>query len=159
MDLIAFSGRTGLNHDSMRGLPVAANAPRKPPHVFTGTAFLDCGLAPAGTSVSAWVDGEIMGTSWVKDIEPGSVIPCRTTRNQSSPCEVFDNVIQQDNLVAVWKFSIDVQSWFFYVPDDAFFGVNNLTLVAGDIVWVNVKNEQAFQTRTLFSGWNLISLN
>jgi hypothetical protein len=154
VDLEARSGRTRLPYIDSSNLVT-----NDLPHAFIGTAFLDCGLAPVGTRVSAWVDGEIVGTSWVENIESGSVIPCRTTSNQSSPCEVFDNVIQQDNLVAVWRFSNADYSWSFYVPDDAFYGINNLTTRAGDIVWVNVTAEQAFQSTTLYSGWNLISLD
>ena len=159
VDLEALTGLTGLPNSSIRNIPISVSGQRVPPNVFVGTAFLDCELAPVGTSISAWVDGAIVGTSWVENIESGSVLPCWRTSNQSSPCEVFDNVIAQDNLVAVWRFSNADYSWSFYVPDDAFYGINNLTLGAGDIVWVNIENEQGFQTGTLFPGWNLISLN
>jgi len=159
VDLEAYTGRTGLRNSSIRNIPIAASGQRTPPNVFVGTAFLDCELAPVGTSVSASVEGEIVGTSWVKYIESGSVRLCLRTSNQSSPCEVFSSIRAQDNLVAVWRFSNADYSWSFYVPDDAFYGINNLTLGAGDIVWVNVLTEQVFQTGTLFPGWNLISLN
>ena len=74
---------------------------------------------------------------------------------------VFDAVISNgDNLVRVWRFSNADQSWNFYDPRPAFAAANTLAKTgAGDIVWVNVTAEQAFQGGTLFPGWNLISLN
>ena len=74
---------------------------------------------------------------------------------------VFADVIaNSDNLVRVWRFSNADQSWNFYDPRPAFSAANTLAKTgAGDIVWVNVTAEQAFQGGTLFPGWNLISLN
>jgi hypothetical protein len=74
---------------------------------------------------------------------------------------VFADVIaNEDNLVRVWRFSNATQEWSFYDPRPAFADVNTLAKTgAGDIVWVNVTVEQAFQSGTLFPGWNLISLN
>ena len=74
---------------------------------------------------------------------------------------VFESVISNsDNLVRVWRFSNADQSWNFYDPRPAFSAANTLVKTgAGDIVWVNVTAEQAFQGGTLFPGWNLISLN
>ncbi len=79
----------------------------------------------------------------------------------TDPKTIFADVIaNDDNLVRVWRFDNATQRWEFYDPRPAFEAANNLTAAgAGDIVWVNVNAEQAFQGGTLFPGWNLISLN
>ena len=79
----------------------------------------------------------------------------------TAPATIFADVIANgDNLVRVWRFSNADQSWNFYDPRPAFESANTLAKSgAGDIVWVNVVAEQAFQGGTLFPGWNLISLN
>ncbi|PKB72460.1 MAG: hypothetical protein BZY87_00505 [SAR202 cluster bacterium Io17-Chloro-G6] len=74
--------------------------------------------------------------------------------------DVFADSIAADNLVRVWRYSNADQSWSFYDPRDEFADVNTLTDTAsGDIVWVNVTAEESFQSTTLYSGWNLISLD
>ena len=77
------------------------------------------------------------------------------------PETIFADVIaNDDNLVRVWRFDNATQRWEFYDPRPAFEVANTLAKSrAGDIVWVNVTAEQAFQGGTLFPGWNLISLN
>ncbi|MCI0904342.1 MAG: hypothetical protein J4N75_12655, partial [Chloroflexi bacterium] len=79
----------------------------------------------------------------------------------TAPAEIFADVIaNDDNLVRVWRFSNATQTWEFYDPRPAFEQANTLEKSgAGDIVWVNVTSEQAFQSTTLFPGWNLISLD
>jgi hypothetical protein len=78
-----------------------------------------------------------------------------------TPADIFADVIaNEDNLVRVWRFDNATQGWDFYDPRPAFEAANTLEKSgAGDIVWVNVTAEQAFQGGTLFPGWNLISLN
>jgi hypothetical protein len=81
----------------------------------------------------------------------------------TAPAEIFADVIANgDNLVRVWRFSNASQSWEFYDPRPAFEGANTLEKSgAGDIGWVNVTNDQDFQSNTsdtLISGWNLIVL-
>jgi hypothetical protein len=85
-------------------------------------------------------------------------VPAAST---DTPAVVFADVIaNDDNLVRVWRFSNADQSWDFYDPRPAFDAANTLAKTgAGDIVWVNVIAEEAFQGGTLFPGWNLISLN
>jgi len=74
--------------------------------------------------------------------------------------DVFADSIAADNLVRVWKFNNADQSWSFYDPREAFAAANTLANTAsGDIVWVNVTAEEAFQSTTLYPGWNLISLD
>jgi hypothetical protein len=78
-----------------------------------------------------------------------------------TPADIFADVIaNSDNLVRVWRFANATQSWEFYDPRPAFESANTLEKSgSGDIVWVNVTAEQAFQSTTLFPGWNLISLD
>ena len=84
----------------------------------------------------------------------------REIARPTAPQTIFADVIaNEDNLVRVWRFSNADQSWNFYDPRPAFESANTLEKSgAGDIVWVNVTAEQAFQGGTLFPGWNLISL-
>jgi hypothetical protein len=77
--------------------------------------------------------------------------------------DVFADVINNgDNLVRVWRYdnsaiSADKEPWTFYDPK--FEDASTLKKTgAGDIVWINVINEQKFQGQTLFAGWNLILL-
>ncbi|MCH7843545.1 MAG: hypothetical protein IID01_12360 [Chloroflexi bacterium] len=79
----------------------------------------------------------------------------------TAPAVIFaDLIANDDNLVRVWRFSNATQTWEFYDPRPAFEHANTLEKSgAGDIVWVNVTSEQAFQNTTLFPGWNLISLD
>jgi hypothetical protein len=82
----------------------------------------------------------------------------------TAPAEIFADLIANgDNLVRVWRFSNSSQAWDFYDPRPAFAGANTLEKSgAGDIVWVNVTDDQDFnhaQGETLISGWNLIVLN
>jgi len=79
----------------------------------------------------------------------------------TAPADIFADVIaNDDNLVRVWRFSNSDQSWQFYDPREEFASANTLEKSGtGDIVWVNVTAEQAFQSSTLYPGWNLISLD
>jgi len=79
----------------------------------------------------------------------------------TAPVDIFADVIaNDDNLVRVWRFSNADQSWEFYDPRPAFDSANTLEKSgSGDIVWVNVTAQQAFQSTTLYPGWNLISLD
>lgn len=79
----------------------------------------------------------------------------------SDPETIFADVIaNDDNLVRLWRFDNATQRWAFYDPRPEFEAVNTLDKSrVGDIVWVNVVAEQAFQGGTLFPGWNLITLN
>ena len=84
-----------------------------------------------------------------------------TAAATTAPVDIFADVIaNDDNLVRVWRFTNADQTWEFYDPRAAFASANTLEKSgAGDIVWVNVTVEQAFQSTTLFPGWNLISLD
>ena len=79
----------------------------------------------------------------------------------TAPADIFADVIaNDDNLVRVWRFSNADQTWEFYDPRTAFASANTLEKSGtGDIVWVNVIAEEAFQSTTLYPGWNLISLD
>lgn len=132
------------------GVLASPSLQRIPPHVFTGSARIDGRLVPEGTTISAWIDGISYGITTVKQVN----FPTST----SATAVVFNPL--GSNLLRVWRFSSSTNSWKFYVPGVAFFGVNTLTDVGrGDIVWLNVSNQQKFQGGTLFPGWNLISLD
>jgi hypothetical protein len=83
--------------------------------------------------------------------------PVITTSNTE---DVFAAEVTADNLVRVWWFSNELQTWSFFDPRPAFAMANTYTTAdTGAIVWVNVTAETTFQGQTLFPGWNLISLN
>ena len=79
-----------------------------------------------------------------------------TTPVVSTPEEVFG--VLGDSLVSVWSLDNATKVWSAYFPG-APEGVSDLTGVSrGDIVWINVSEDAAFQGGTLTTGWNLISL-
>ena len=74
----------------------------------------------------------------------------------STPEEVFG--VLGDKLVSVWGLDNATKAWSAYFPG-APEGVSDLTGVSrGDIVWINVNADVAFQGSMLTTGWNLISL-
>ena len=74
----------------------------------------------------------------------------------STPEEVFG--VLGDSLVSVWSLDNATKAWSAYFPG-APEGVSDLTGVSrGDIVWINVNADVAFQGGMLTTGWNLISL-
>ena len=74
----------------------------------------------------------------------------------STPEEVFGGL--GDALVSVWSLNNATKVWSAYFPG-APEGVSDLTGVSrGDIVWINVNADVAFQGGMLTTGWNLISL-
>jgi len=74
----------------------------------------------------------------------------------STPEEVFG--VLGDALVSVWSLDNATKKWSAYFPG-APEGVSDLTGVSrGDIVWINVSEDVAFQGGMLTTGWNLISL-
>ena len=86
--------------------------------------------------------------------------PATPTVTTSATETTFADEITADNLVRVWWFSNETQGWSFFDPRPAFAMANTYTSASsGEIVWVNVTAETAFQGATLFSGWNLISLD
>ena len=98
-------------------------------------------------------------TVTVMDAEDNSVsesFSVVTTAIVSTPEEVFGGL--GDALVSVWSLDNATKAWSAYFPG-APEGVSDLTGVSrGDIVWVNVNEDVAFQGGMLTTGWNLISL-
>jgi hypothetical protein len=119
------------------------------------TSFIVPGVTGSNI-VTVKIGANTVSTS-ISVLASAGTAPAATT----APADIFADVIANgDNLVRVWRFSNADQSWNFYDPRPAFDGANTLAKSGtGDIVWVNVKVEQAFQGGTLFPGWNLISLN
>jgi len=120
---------------------------------FTASVMVP-GLTTGTHSVSVTAGNVTASTS----IEVVSTIAAVASASTAT-ADVFADSIAADNLVRVWKFDNSDQSWSFYDPREAFADANTLANTAtGDIVWVNVTAEEAFQGGTLFPGWNLISL-
>ncbi|MCH8894267.1 MAG: hypothetical protein IIB32_12275 [Chloroflexi bacterium] len=119
------------------------------------TSFIVPGLT-GSQIVTVKIGAETVSTSLTVLKTAGTAAAATT-----APAEIFaDLIANDDNLVRVWRFSNATQTWEFYDPRPAFEQANTLEKSgAGDIVWVNVTSEQAFQSTTLFPGWNLISLD
>ena len=72
--------------------------------------------------------------------------------------DVFEDQIAAGQLLVVWRYDNATATWASYSPT-APAELNDLGLVStGDIVWVEVTENVAFQGQTLYAGWNLISL-
>lgn len=105
--------------------------------------------------VTVTIGAETVSTS-ISVVAATAPVAAATT----APADIFADVIaSDDNLVRVWRFNNADQGWKFYDPRPEFESANTLDASgAGDIVWVNVVAEQAFQGGTLVAGWNLIVL-
>ena len=145
----------GSNSDeeatSSRGRLLASPVRQQsPPHMFTGTATVDGSPAPLGTSISAWVDGELAGVT---------TVTFRRLPDARNATAVTFRALG-DNLKIVWHFDAKNGNWLFYDPGPKFLAVSTYTdASAGDIVWVRVDLQQVFQGQTLYPGWDLISLD
>ena len=72
----------------------------------------------------------------------------------SAPADAFAGL--GDNLQVVWQYDNATSMWASYDPAE----LNDLSEVeSGDIVWVEVTEDQEFQGQQLYAGWNLITLN
>jgi len=121
---------------------------------FSSTVMVP-GLVAGSHNVSVTASS-VTGSVSLKVVATTAAVVAASTATE----DVFADSIAADNLVRVWKFSNADQSWSFYDPREAFAAANTLTdTVSGDIVWVNVEADEEFQGETLFSGWNLISLD
>jgi len=121
---------------------------------FTATVMVP-GLTEGNHTVKVTASS-ITGSTSIKVIPTTAAVVAVSTATE----DVFADTIAAENLVRVWKFSNADQSWSFYDPREAFAAANTLANTAsGDIVWVNVTAEEAFQSTTLYPGWNLISLD
>jgi len=109
-----------------------------------------------GTHAISVTAGNVTASSSIEVVSTIAAVASAST----ATADVFADSIAADNLVRVWKFNNSDQSWSFYDPREAFADANTLANTAtGDIVWVNVTEEETFQGGTLFPGWNLISLD
>ena len=73
--------------------------------------------------------------------------------------DVFASLISDGSLVVVWMYYNDTQTWSVFDPRPEAAPLNDLAEVSsGDILWVEVSRQRVFQGRTLYEGWNLISL-
>ncbi|MEE2949459.1 MAG: IPT/TIG domain-containing protein [Chloroflexota bacterium] len=121
---------------------------------FTSTVMVP-GLT-AGNHTVKVTASSVTGSISLKVVATTAAVVAASTATE----DVFADSIAADNLVRVWKFNNADQSWSFYDPREAFAAANTLANTAsGDIVWVNVTAEEAFQSTTLYPGWNLISLD
>ena len=75
----------------------------------------------------------------------------------AAPADVFAGL--GDNLQVVWQYDNATSMWASYDPA-APAELNDLDEVtSGDIVWIEVTEDQEFQGKQLYAGWNLITLN
>jgi len=122
---------------------------------FTATVLVP-GLA-AGTHSTLVTAGGI-SANLALTVQAAAAVTVSTTN--ATEVVFADVIANDDNLVRVWRFNNADQSWAFYDPRAAFSSANTLIdATSGDIVWVNVNTDEEFQGQTLYSGWNLISLD
>lgn len=73
--------------------------------------------------------------------------------------EVFSDLIDAGLLKVVWRYDNATRTWAAYDPAGPE-EINDLRYVStGDIVWIEVTRDTQFHGRSLYEGWNLISLN
>jgi hypothetical protein len=146
---------TSLNIGSASALPSPAPRASRNGEI---TAEVTVPLLNAGSYTVTMANASAFSASATFTATAAKAVVASTADNTEV---IFADVIaNDDNLVRVWRFSNADQSWAFFDPRPAFAAANTLAKTgAGDIVWVNVTAEEAFQGGTLFPGWNLISLN
>ena len=148
-----FSTATSVTIGGVEALP--SPAPSTDGDGIIGSTVLVPQLGLGSSSVLLTVGGITANTSLTIVAAETVVVPA-TNETET----VFADEITADNLVRVWRFSNETQSWSFFDPRPAFAAANTYTTAtSGNIVWVNVTAETAFQGQTLFPGWNLISLD
>jgi hypothetical protein len=149
-----FAPSSGLSVLSIGGADVRSGVVTSDTEGGLTTSFIVPGVTGSNI-VTVTIGADSVSTSI-------SVLVASTTAAATTaPADIFADVIaNDDNLVRVWRFSNADQTWEFYDPRAAFASANTLEKSgAGDIVWVNVIAEEAFQSTTLYTGWNLISLD
>jgi hypothetical protein len=149
-----FAPSSGLSTLTIGGADVRSGVVTSDTEGGLTTSFIVPGVTGSNI-VTVTIGAETVSTSM-------SVLAASTTvAATTAPAEIFADVIaNDDNLVRVWRFSNAAQDWEFYDPRAAFASANTLEKSGtGDIVWINVVNEQDFQGSSLYGGWNLISLS
>ena len=77
----------------------------------------------------------------------------------TAPADVFEPLVEAENLTVVWHYDNATGTWTSYSPTVPA-ELNDLETVAtGTIVWVQVSEATTFQGKSLVAGWNLITLN
>ena len=77
----------------------------------------------------------------------------------TAPADVFEALVEAENLTVVWHYDNATGTWTSYSPTVPA-ELNDLETVAtGTIVWVQVSEATTFQGKSLVAGWNLITLN
>ncbi|MCH8801657.1 MAG: hypothetical protein IH963_12190, partial [Chloroflexi bacterium] len=155
VEATGFPPSSGLSTLTIGGADVRSGVVTTNTQGSLSTSFIVPGVTGSNI-VTVIIGSETVSTSITVLVAAGTAAAATT-----APAEIFADVIANgDNLVRVWRFSNATQTWEFYDPRPAFEAANTLKKSgAGDIVWVNVTSEQAFQSTTLFPGWNLISLD
>ena len=77
----------------------------------------------------------------------------------TAPADVFEPLVEAENLVVVWHYDNATGTWTSYSPTVPA-ELNDLASVSSrTIVWVQVSVATTFQGNDLVAGWNLITLN
>lgn len=126
----------------------------QPPHVFVGTATIDGVLAPEGTVVTAWIDGEkVAGAEALVVARPSATTGEDYVGQALQPLG--------DSLVRVWKFDAASQAWSFYDPSPAMSAYSTIDEISkGDFLQVILSAGKAVTLnnaeRTLYQGVNFV---
>ena len=126
----------------------------QPPHVFVGTAAINGVLAPEGTMVTAWIDGQKV---------PGAEAVVVSRPAPLSGGDAVGQALQPlgDRLVRVWKFDPPSQAWSFYDPRPAMSVYSTIDKISkGDFLQMILNAGQTVTLnnaeRTLYQGVNFV---
>ena len=152
VEAVGFPPSSGLSVLTIGGTDVRSGVFTSDTEGVLTTSFIVPGVTGLNI-VTVSIGGETVSTS--------IAVLAAEAPATTAPETIFADIIaNDDNLVRVWRFDNATHGWEFYDPRPAFEAANTLAKSgAGDIVWVNVITEQAFQGGTLLPGWNLVSLN
>ena len=112
-----------------------------------------------GKTVTFTIDGEIAIQSVLWRQGGVDLLNLSIYSGPQPVADVFASLISDGSLVVVWMYYNDTQTWSVFDPRPEAAPLNDLAEVSsGDILWVEVSRQRVFQGRTLYEGWNLISL-
>ncbi len=112
-----------------------------------------------GKTVRFTVDGEIASQSALWRQGGVDLLNLTVWSGPRPVADIFASLISDGSLMVVWMYHNDTQTWSLFDPRPEFALMSDLNeVLSGDIVWVEMAEQQSFQGRILYEGWNLITL-
>ena len=133
--------------------PVGPSAGRD--GVLQETQVLIPGLDPGTHTVKVLVGEATVSTPFTITDEDALPPPAA----DQAPADAFAALIDSGNLIGVFRYDDETQTYQTYDPDPANAGFNNLdTVNSGDIFWVRLREDQTFLGRLLRAEWAQVVL-